>query len=185
MQRRQNADKWAQGEQPDRPFPFFCFENRRAQIQPLQEFKFFFLKPVALQVLLQKNLKMKRVCLRACTTLIPPSAANTPELGKQRTCQFSAPRTASVQVNTEFGFNQPCKMPMELYPPTKAICSPVAYLMMDGNGKAICFPTDLDKIPLCSRRMRGGSLNVPVVPPGHRCVPVSLCPGGAALGRGS
>lgn len=127
---------------------------------------------------------MKGVCLRACTTLIPPSAANTPELGKQRTCQFSAPRTASVQVNTKFGFNQPCKMPMELYPPTKAICSPVTYPMMDGNGKAICFPTYLDKIPLSSRRMCEGGLNAPVVPPGHRCLPVSLCPGRAALGRG-
>lgn len=75
-------------------------------------------------------------------------------------------------------------MPMEVYPPTEAICSPVAYPMMDGNGKAISFPTDLDEIPLSSRRMCGGSLNVPVAPPGHRRVPVSLCPGRAALGRG-
>lgn len=144
LQCRQNADKWAEGEQPDRPFLFFDLKREQYKYNLCRNLKIF-LKPAALPVLLQKNLKMKGVCLRACTTLIPPSAANTPELGKQRTCQFSAPRTASIEVNTDFGFNQPCKMPMELYPPTKAICSPVAYPMMNGNGKAICFPQILTK----------------------------------------
>lgn len=33
-------------------------------------------------------------------------------------------------------------------------------------------PTDLDKIPLSGRRMCSGGLNVPVVPPEHKRVPV-------------
>lgn len=81
LQCRQNADKCAvscgEGERSDRSLPSFASEKRRAQMQSLPEF-LNSSEPAALSVLLQRNAKMKGVCLRACTTLIPPSSSQHP-----------------------------------------------------------------------------------------------------------